>query len=157
MREALLEAWRTHDRINRMLLDAISDPGLTCTLSTRGGRDVAGQLAHLHNVRVQHLERRAKDLAKGLEKFPARLSPSRHALSKALDASGEAIGTFLSDVLLGVPKRRGFKKGIFTTLAYFVAHESHHRGGILLTLKSSGHAVDKRTRDAIWGWDQITP
>ena len=53
------------------------------------------------------------------------------------------------------PKRRGFKKGIFTTLAYFVAHEAHHRGRILLTLKVSGQTLDKNTQMAIWGWDQI--
>ena len=61
---------------------------------------------------------------------------------------------FLSDVLAGTPKRRGFRKGIFTTLSYFVAHESHHRGSILLTLKMSGHALEKDAAYAIWDWDR---
>jgi len=47
----------------------------------------------------------------------------------------------------------GFKKGIFTTLSYFIAHESHHRGSILLTLKEAGYNLDKDDRDAIWSWD----
>ncbi|MCH7703714.1 MAG: hypothetical protein IIB61_01265 [Planctomycetes bacterium] len=58
-------------------------------------------------------------------------------------------------VLEGAPKRRGFKKGIFTTLAYFIAHEAHHRGRILLTLKVSRQTLDKETQGAIWGWDQM--
>ena len=62
---------------------------------------------------------------------------------------------FLSAVLKGEPKRRGFKKGIFTNLGYFIAHESHHRGSILLTLKESGHNLDQKTQYAIWGWDQM--
>lgn len=152
--EELLEAWRTNHRINRMLLDAISDAGLRCTLSTRGGRDVARQLAHLHDVRVWHLQKRARDLAEGLDTFASKVSPERSELEAALDASADAVGTFLVDVLGGVPKRRGFRKGIFTTLSYFVAHEAHHRGSILLTLKQRGHMPPREVTMGIWGWDQ---
>jgi len=98
---------------------------------------------------------RVKDLAEGLEKFPTGDVPSKVALKKALNASAKAIETFLFDVFEGKPKRRGFKKGIFTTLSYLVSHEAHHRGRILLTLKVSGHTLDKQTQGAIWGWDQI--
>ncbi len=159
MRDELLEAWRTNNRINLFLLDHISAAGLKCTLSKRGGREVARQFAHLHDVRVYHLEKRAKDLSKGLTKFQSKgadkVIPKKSELKKALTASSGAIETFLGDVLQGAPKRRGFKKGIFTTLGYFIAHESHHRGSILLTLKESGHKLDNKTAYAIWAWDQI--
>ncbi len=56
---------------------------------------------------------------------------------------------FLDGVLAGEPKRRGLKKGIFATLGYFVAHESHHRGNILLTLKECGHNIDKAARRTV--------
>ncbi len=152
--EELLEAWMTNHRINVMVLEALSAEALASTLSTRGGRDVARQFAHLHNVRVWHLEKRAKELAVGLEEFESKYSPSKAELLAALEASTERIGTFLGDVLEGKPKRRGFRKGIFTTLSYFVAHESHHRGSILLTLKQCGHLPDKEVTYGIWGWDQ---
>jgi len=154
LREQLLEAWMTNHRINTMLLDAVSEDGLRSTLSTRGGRDVARQFAHLHNVRIWHLEKRARGLAEGLETFESKHSPSKNELSERLEASTEVIATFLTDVLEGKPKRRGFRKGIFTTLAYFIAHESHHRGSILLTLKQCGHLPDKDVTMGIWGWDQ---
>lgn len=159
MREELLEAWRTNHRINSFLIDHISPAGMKCTLSKRGGREVARQFAHLHDVRVYHLEKRAKDLAVGLEKFQSKGSdkviPTKAQLKKALSASSKAVETYLDDVLSGAPKRRGFKKGIFTTFGYFIAHESHHRGSILLTLKESGHKLDNATAYAIWAWDQI--
>ena len=145
----------TNHRINVKLLEAISDEGLTATLSTRGGRDVARQFAHLHNVRVRHLEKRAKDLAEGLETFESKYSPPKAELLAALEASTEAIATFLVDVLEGVPKRRGFKRGVFTTLAYLVSHESHHRGSILLTLKQCKQMPDKDVTYGIWAWDQV--
>jgi uncharacterized damage-inducible protein DinB len=121
--DELLEAWRTNNRINLFLIDKISAAGMKCTLSKHGGRDVARQFAHLHNVRVWHLERRAKDLVEG--------------------------------VLARAPKRRGMKKGVFTTLGYFIAHESHHRGSILLTLKECGHKLPQNDQYAIWDWDRI--
>ncbi len=155
MRNRLLDAWRTNNRINLYLIDRIDVAGMKCTLSKRGGRDVARQFAHMHNVRIWQLEHRAKDLGEGLSKFETKVSPGKKELKKALSASCTAVERFLTDVLSGEPKRRGFKKGIFTTLAYFVAHESHHRGIILVTLKESGHALAKNARDNMWGWDRL--
>ena len=156
--EELREAWRTNQRITLRLLDAIDDEGLACTLSKRGGRDVARQFAHLHDVRVYHLESRAKDLVQDLRRFQSKgaptVTPDRQELRAALTSSGEAIERFLVDVLEGVPGRRGFRKGIFTTLSYFIAHESHHRGNVLLTLKQCGHAVDRTAGCALWDWDR---
>lgn len=155
MPDELLEAWRTNNRINLFLIDRISDAGMKCTLSKRGGRDVARQFAHLHNVRVWHLEKRAKDLAEGLVVFETKVTPSKAKLKKALLASSSAVESFLEGVLAGTPKRRGMKKGVFTTLGYFIAHESHHRGNILLTLKECGHKLDQKEQYAIWDWDRI--
>jgi len=88
-------------------------------------------------------------------KFATGEVPSKAQLKKALKASGKAVEALLVGALEGKPKHRGFKKGIFTTLAYFVSHEAHHRGRILLTLKVSGNTLDKNMQMAIWGWDQI--
>lgn len=153
--DQLLEAWRTNNRINLFLVDRIKDEGLRCTLSTRGGRSVGRQLAHLHNQRVWHLEARARDLATGLYKFKTEEEPGRDELKAALTASSGRIETFIADVIAGVPKRRPFKKGIVATVAYLIAHDSHHRGSILLTLKTSGHKLDQRSAYAIWDWDRI--
>ena len=153
-RDELAEAWRTNHRINVLLMESIDDAGMACTLSRRGGRDVARQFAHLHDVRRYFLENRTKDLAEGLRKFASKASPSRAELLEAHEASTARIETSLLDLFDGAPGRRGFRKGLFTTLSYLVAHESHHRGSILLTLKQSGHAVPKDVAYGIWGWDQ---
>jgi hypothetical protein len=92
---------------------------------------------------------------RGWSAFPAKQVLTRGQLREAFKASGAAIETFLSELLAGAPKRRPFKKGIATTLAYFVAPESLHRGAILLTLKASGETLDRQASYAIWGWDQM--
>ena len=154
-RDQVLEAWRTNHRINLFLIDQISDEGMRCTLSKRGGRPVHGQLTHLHNLRIWLLEGRAADLAEGLEKFSGKAEPDKEALKQALVASGERIETFLAECMDGKPGRRTFKKGVVTHLGYLIAHESHHRGNILLTLKTCGHHLEKKARDAIWNWDKM--
>jgi len=37
----------------------------------------------------------------------------------------------------------GFKRDIVVLLGYLIAHESHHRGSILLTAKQAGHPLDE--------------
>jgi hypothetical protein len=46
MLEQLVEAWQINHRVTLKLLDALTDDALRATLSPRGGRDVARQLAH---------------------------------------------------------------------------------------------------------------
>ena len=141
--QELVDAWRTNQRINSYLLDRIDASGMTCTLSKRGGRDVARQFAHMHDVRVYQLEKRAKHLATGLAKFQGKgapkVVPSKTELNKALSASARAVEALLRGIAEGAPKMRGFKKGIFTTLSYLVSHEAHHRGRILLTQIGRAH------------------
>ncbi|MCZ6836867.1 MAG: hypothetical protein O7G85_13910 [Planctomycetota bacterium] len=151
----MIEAWGANCRMNLKLIDNISDEGLNCTLSKRGGRGVLGELAHMHTNRVWQLEKRAPDLGKGLVKYTAKDTPTRAQIRKAFIASDKAMQTYLVDLCEGKPKRRGFRRGLFTTLAYFVSHESHHRGRILLTLKVSGETLDKDAVYSLWGWDQI--
>lgn len=153
--EQLARAWRTNCQINRLLIDSISDEGWLCTLSKRGGRGVAGEFAHLHNLRLAHLVKRAKDLSEGVVKLDPSAQPSKAVVSKAFKQSDAAIEKLLLGILNGEPKRRGFKRGLYTTLSYFVSHEAHHRGRILLTLKVSGHTIDRNVQMQIWGWDQI--
>ena len=153
--EQLIEAWNTNCKINRMIIDSVSNEGWLCTLSKRGGRGVAGEFAHMHNVRLSHLVKRAKDLSVGVPKLNPSDQPSKAVVLEAFDASDRAIGELFVGIHGQVPKRRGFKKGLFTTLSYFVSHEAHHRGRILLTLKVSGETLDRTVQMQIWGWDQL--
>lgn len=155
LEQELVSAWRANEAMNALVLDALDEEQLACTLSKRGGRGVLGELAHIHTNRVWQIEKRAPDLAKGLKTYAAKDEPSVSELKKQFEASGRAVESLLVGQLNGAPKRRGFKKGVFTTLAYFVAHESHHRGRILLTLKASGRTLDKDAAMGLWGWDRV--
>jgi uncharacterized damage-inducible protein DinB len=155
MLEQVLEAWRINNRVNLLLIERISKEGMRCTLSRRGGRNVVRQFAHMHNNRIWHLQRRAKQLAVGAHLFETQDKPDKKTLAAQLRDSGARIERLIRGVMEGTAGMRAFKRGIVPYLAYFVSHESHHRGNILLTLKQSGHAVDEKTRYAIWDWDRL--
>lgn len=155
MLDQILEAWRINNRVNLLLVERISDAGMQCTLSTRGGRNVVRQFAHLHNNRIWHLQRRAKRLAEGAHLFATHDEPERDALAAQLGDSAERIERLIRGVMEGARGVRAFKRGIVPYVAYFISHESHHRGSILLTLKQSGHALDRKTQYAIWDWDRL--
>ncbi|MDX6304410.1 MAG: hypothetical protein QOI77_1379 [Blastocatellia bacterium] len=60
MLEQLVESWQINHRVTLKLLDALADDALQATLSTRGGRNVARQLAHVHEVRLMLAELTSK-------------------------------------------------------------------------------------------------
>ena len=73
-------------------------------------------------------------------------------LLKALNESYAALEEFFSKSWDDNGKVKGFKKGVIPFLAYFVSHESHHRGNILLTLKQSGEKLPDAVKWGIWEW-----
>jgi uncharacterized damage-inducible protein DinB len=151
MEEQLVETWQIHDRINRYLLNAIPDAALG-SVSASKGRSVGEQFAHLHDVRLMWLKAAAPGLLEGLEKFPKEAATDKARLREALARSGEAVAALLRKALASGGRVKGFKPHAAAFLGYLISHESHHRGHIGLTLKQTGHPLDKKTAFGLWEW-----
>ena len=65
--------------------------------------------------------------------------------------SGDAVASLL-DRGFRDGRIKGFKPHPAAFLGYLISHESHHRGQIMLSLKQSGHPVDKKIQFGIWEW-----
>lgn len=137
----LVAVWRRHDDILQALLAAIPRGGLAAVPSEGRGRDVGAVLFHLDRVRRGWLHLHATGERPRLPRHQDGKPPTKAQLKKALKASGKDVEAFLGQALSGVARVRMFGKSPARFLAYLLAHESHHRGQILLALKQNGKGI----------------
>ena len=153
--EELVEAWRTHNRINLFLLERIGDEGMACSAGPRGGGRVWKQFAHMHTIRAYKLENWHKPLSTGLPRYGGEDVVPREELIAAFTQSGEAVERFIRLAAAGETKKRGFRRGLAVSVGYLISHESHHRGNMLSALKRCGHGLSTADGYAIWEWDKM--
>jgi uncharacterized damage-inducible protein DinB len=147
----LIDTWNISNRINLYLLDAIPPSALN-DLSASKGRTVGEQVAHIHNVRLMWLKVAGSNLMEGLEKIEKENASDKKLLARSLKDSAKAMETMLKLALENDGKIKGFKPHAAAFLGYIVAHESYHRGQIALSLKQSGHTLDKKIAYGMWEW-----
>src|SRR5438477_10919150 len=112
MLEQLSEAWQINHRVTLKLLKALSDEALQAALSTRGGRDVARQLAHVHEVRAGYAEITSKTNRDAkLPHFAKSETPTKKQLQPALEASAKGIEITIREAWAKEGKVTGFKRG----------------------------------------------
>jgi len=151
MSDALVETWAIADRLNRYLLDEIDEASLALKAGGKG-RSVGATFAHLHNVRLLWLKSSDPALLAGLRKIEADDAVSKDMLAESLTRSGDAIAAMLKKSIAGDGRVKGFKPHVTAFVGYLVAHEAHHRGQIVLTLKLEGTPVGKKTAFGLWEW-----
>jgi uncharacterized damage-inducible protein DinB len=146
----LIETWQIHNRIHLYLLDAIATESLTDQAASKG-RTVGEQFAHIHNVRLMWLKSAAPELLESLLKLEKDMMLTVSDLKTHLSQSSEAIEKVINWGL-ETGKVKGFKPHPTAFVGYLIAHEAHHRGQITLSLKQSGHPIDKKTQFGLWEW-----
>lgn len=144
----LLEAWRKNNEANYLLLAGIPPQSMS-NQYTKNTRTVAAQFAHQHNVRVFHLQRRAPYHLGKLKTFPRGAQPTKTELKKALEASEKAVGHMLVE-FEQAGKVKSWQGSPTTYLGYFISHESHHRGLIMVCLRFGGTKLPQKVSYGIW-------
>jgi uncharacterized damage-inducible protein DinB len=93
----------------------------------------------------------APELMGKMQKIEKDAAISKSVLTSACTASAGAISDMLERGIQA-GKIRGFKPHPEGFVGYLIAHESHHRGQIILTLKENRHLPDKKILFGIWEW-----
>jgi uncharacterized damage-inducible protein DinB len=146
--EAVLRSFAIHNRIHLYLLDALAPEVWDAPPPGGKGRSLATLVSHMLGVRLMWMK------AAGIKALPAPLEKTATVAEakKALAESDAALRGWLGPILNGNAKISGFKPDAWAFVSYLIAHESHHRGQMLLLARQLGHPVDKSTSFGLWEW-----
>ena len=152
LEEQLLSAWRRHNEILLYLLDHVPAEGMAAVPHGSRGRSVAGQFHHLGRVRAGWLEYHATGKHPKQPRTDKDNLPPAKVLRQDLAETGTQIEELLGRAFRGEAKIRMFGKEPVRWMAYLIAHESHHRGQIMLALKQAGLRLPEKVAiEGLWG------
>jgi len=146
---SLRESWDASNKITLELLEKIPEHYLNVKPSY-GGRSVGSQFCHINNVRVQWLLAIGTTTQGGLIKLQKDDQTYKTKISEALKISSDRFGSLIETSIRTDMKLKGYPNGINSFLVYLVSHEAHHRGQIIVSLKSVNLPLEKDFLFRMW-------
>ena len=158
-RGGVIDAWRTNNRVTLELVRGL--PASLWNAPVPGSqRTVRAIAAHFHNSRCMWIKTLGRE--HGI-KAPARVDHRRvspRELAGALKRSSAGMEAILQlGIAAGgrVPPSKGYvwrnlDLDVAFVLTYFVAHEAHHRGQIVMLARQAGKRVPRKVTNGLWQW-----
>ena len=157
---AIIAAWRTNNRATTYLVEQL--PPAVWSRQVPGiSRLTVGMIAaHIHNSRCRWI--RSIGARHGV-KVPLLAAARRvqpRELVRALSRSSKGM---IELIALGVARGgrvpratwQNFPTDLEHFLSYFVAHEAHHRGQLLMAARQLGHRLPRAVAGGVWQWTRF--
>jgi uncharacterized damage-inducible protein DinB len=160
LRAVILGAWRTNALITERFVSALPDALLDSAIPGAPRRRIRMVVGHLHNARCMWIKTLGKPHGVVVPRAVDRRLVSRRDLLPALRKSAMGIEQLLE---LGnesggaIPPTKSYAwrnlpLDVGHVLAYFVAHEAHHRGQIVVVAREIGHRLPPSVVNGLWQW-----
>jgi uncharacterized damage-inducible protein DinB len=156
----ILTAWRTNSRVTAYLVEHL--PAALWDVPVPGAprRTIRMIAGHMHNARCMWVKTLGHEHGISIPASVDRRKVVRRELLSALKRSSRGIEALLE---LGIaaggnvpPSKayvwRNLPLDVPHVLTYFVAHEGHHRGQIVMLARQLGHRLPTHTCAGLWQW-----
>ena len=157
--QALIAAWRTNNSVTMYLIENLPPELWSRTVPGSPRRAVRSIAAHIHNARCSWIkmigERHGIAVPRPVDARKVRPSELLRALRRSSDG-------IIRIIRLGVDRGgtipptawQNFPTDLVHFLSYFVAHEAHHRGQLVMLARQLGHRLPAEVVAGIWQWKQ---
>jgi uncharacterized damage-inducible protein DinB len=155
--QELIDAWQTNHHVTTYLIQNL--PAELWPMNVPGAprRTVRMIAAHLHNTRCMWIKmiggRHGVTVPESVDGRTVRPP----ALLRALERSSRGIVALIE---LGIARGgsvpaaswQNFPTDLVHFLNYFVAHEAHHRGQLVMLARQLGHRLPAEVTAGLWQW-----
>jgi uncharacterized damage-inducible protein DinB len=162
LRESVLDAWKTNNRVTVFLIEHL--PGELWDAPVPGAprRTVRMIAGHIHNARCMWTKTLGKEHGIAAPRNVDRYKVKPKDLVPALECSSIGISNLLK---LGCDRGgtipatssyvwRNLPLDVGHVLGYFIAHEGHHRGQIVMLARQLGHRLPTEVTGGLWQWSK---
>lgn len=157
-RKMLLDAWRTNNRVTAFLVENLPDELWGATVPGAPRRTVRMIAGHIHNARCMWIKTLGSEHGIAVPRSVNRHKVGPKELLPALRHSSRGIVNLLTlgfdrgGVIPGSSAYvwRNLPLDVGHVLTYFVAHEGHHRGQIVMLARQLEHRLPVEITGGLW-------
>jgi uncharacterized damage-inducible protein DinB len=162
LRNSILNTWKTNNRVTVFLIEHLPPELWDASIPGAPRRTIRMLAGHIHNARCMWIKTLGKKHGIVVPRSVNRYQVDPQQLIPALQRSSAGILGLLEfgcDQGGSIPATsayvwRNLPLDVGHVLGYFIAHEGHHRGQIVMLARQLGHRLPSDITAGLWHWSK---